>query len=180
VDFRDWVCLADGSYDVEVTGLDSEAHWRLDDVRGNSAVSKGPQALQLTSTNGDLGGFPTFKPTLSKMPTAVPTAAPSSLPSSRPSYIPTPVPTTSVPTSAPSQVPSPLPSTAVPSKVPVPRPTALPTAFPSWDNCDRFLRRPFVTSADPSTPSTRGRRRLPFHAIDAPSSEPRRSDQRRY
>ena len=43
VDFRDWVCLADGSYDVEVTGLDSEAHWRLDDVRGNSAVSKGPK-----------------------------------------------------------------------------------------------------------------------------------------
>ena len=168
--------------DVEVTGLDSEAHWRLDDVRGNSAVSKGPQALQLTSTNGDLGGFPTFKPTLSKTPTEVPTAAPSSLPSSKPSYVPTPVPTTSVPTSAPSRVPSPSPSTAVPTKVPVPRPTALPTAFPSWDNCNRFLRRPFVTSADPSTPSTRGRRRLavstrrrrlPFHAIDAPSSEPR-------
>ena len=183
VDFRDWVCLADGSYDVEVTGLDSEAHWRLDDVRGNSAVSKGPQALQLTSTNGDLGGFPTFKPTLSKTPTEVPTAAPSSLPSSKPSYVPTPVPTTSVPTSAPSRVPSPLPSTAVPTKVPVPRPTALPTAFPSWDNCNRFLRRPFVTSADPSTPSTRGRppsRRLdaptpspiPRHR-DAPSSEPR-------
>ena len=124
-DFRAWVCLNDGCYDVSVTDIDAEKHWRLDDVRGASAVSKGPQTLRACSTLGALGGFPTFAPTLSSQPTFVPTAAPSRVPSASPSYLPTALPTSSIPTPTPTTV-----------KPTLPVPTFTPTAFPSWDNCN--------------------------------------------
>ena len=145
-------------------------HWRLDDVRGNSAVSRGPKHCSLN--DGDLGGFPTQADAVDAY--RYPRRRPHPYrPRSRPAS--PAVPAASVPASAPSRVPSPLPSTAAqPSpcrdRRPYRRPsragtTATVFAASLCDSADPLRRQPRST---PLAVSTR-RRRLPFHAIDAPS-----------
>ena len=118
----DWLCLADGCYEIAVDGgaADSEIGFEfVDEAGGHFQDFSAPYADHMCVSGGDVFDHPTASPTA--LPTALPSAFPTAQPTPAPTAAPVPSPTVR-PTTIPTALPT-TPPTALPTFVPVPQPT---------------------------------------------------------
>merc|ERR1719454_1384261 len=92
----DWLCLADGCYEIVVDGgaADSEIGFEfVDEAGGHFQDFAAPHADHMCVSGGDVFAHPTASPTPN--PTPAPAPAPTPSPTPAPTSSPTPAPTPS-------------------------------------------------------------------------------------
>ena len=130
----DWLCLADGCYEIIVDGgaADSEIGFEfVDEVGGHFQDFSAPYADHMCVSGGDVFDHPTASPS-----TLPPTQAPTEAPTPAPSAIPMPSPIT-LPTTLPTAFPMLLPTPLLkPSSIPAPAPTPVSSSALEADGAD--------------------------------------------
>ena len=132
----DWLCIADGCFELVVgcqrasdyNCLDSESEISfefMDEEGGHFQGLHAPYSDHFCCAAGDVFEHPSALPTPVPSVTPVPSASP--LPTALPTIIPSPLPTTP-PSASPTSLPTPLP-TMMPTPVPSSHPT---TALCTW------------------------------------------------